>query len=80
MPATYVHLSGGDIDRKILEKRGILNRNEERPDAAEPLHIKICANCKEKNSPNANFCMVCGCAISSQESLRKTQATDMMYM
>jgi len=79
MPATYVHLSGADIDRKILEKRGILDRNEERPDAAEPLHIKICANCKEKNSPNANFCMVCGSAISSQENLRNTGRADTMY-
>ncbi|MCX6771088.1 MAG: tyrosine-type recombinase/integrase [Candidatus Micrarchaeota archaeon] len=80
MPATYVHLSGADIDRKILEKRGILNRNEESQDVAEPLHAKICANCNEKNSPNANFCMVCGSAISSQAALRNTRRDDMMYM
>jgi len=79
MPATYVHLSGGDIDRKILEKRGILNRNEACLDATEPLHVKTCANCKEKNSPNANFCMVCGSAISSHEALRNTRRADTMY-
>ncbi len=79
MPATYVHLSGGDIDRKILEKRGIIIRGEEYPEPSQPLRLKICPNCKEKNSPNANFCMVCGAAISSQEALRNTQKTDMMY-
>lgn len=79
MPATYVHLSGGDIDRKMLEKRGIIVRGEEY-EKEQPLRLKICSNCKEKNSPNANFCMVCGSAISSSEAIRNTQKTDMMYM
>jgi hypothetical protein len=79
MPATYVHLSGGDIDRKILEKHGIIIHGEECK-KEQPLRLKICPNCKEKNSPNANFCMVCGAAISSPEAIRNTQKADMMYM
>ncbi len=79
MPATYVHLSGGDIDRKILEKRGIIIRGEE-CEKEQPLRLKMCQNCKEKNSPNANFCMVCGAAISNPTTIRKRQEADMMYL
>ena len=74
MPATYVHLSGGDIDRKILEKRGIIIRGEESLEPAHSLRLRICPNCKEKNSPNANFCMVCGAVISSPKIIRSKQS------
>ena len=76
MPATYVHLSGGDIDRKILEKRGIIIHGEKSIEPAQSLHLKICPNCKEKNSPNANFCMVCGCAISNPDIVRNIRKTE----
>jgi len=77
MPATYVHLSCKDIDRKMLEKRGICSEECEKQ---QPISMKICANCKEKNSPNANFCMVCGSAISSPEAIRNKQRVDRMYL
>ncbi|VVB65820.1 Tyrosine recombinase XerA [Candidatus Gugararchaeum adminiculabundum] len=61
MPATYVHLSGGDIDRKMLEKRGLLPNGREKPDNA--LEARKCPKCEQSNPSTSRFCASCGLAL-----------------
>jgi integrase/ribosomal protein L40E len=66
MPATYVHLSGADVDNKMLEKRGLIRK--ETP-ADKTLEFKVCERCGEKNTPVAKFCNSCGLPIGNRELL-----------
>ena len=58
MAGIYVHLSGADIDKKMLEKYGLLDKNDD-PDK-DTLKPKECPKCKEINPNTARFCYVCG--------------------
>ena len=58
MAGIYVHLSGADIDKKMLEKYGLLDKNDD-PDK-DTLKPKECPKCKEINPNTAKFCYVCG--------------------
>ena len=67
MPATYVHLSGADLDRKMLEKRGLvetLNSN-----GKTTLNPVTCSNCNCENSPTARFCSQCGIAFFLKDAM-----------
>jgi integrase/recombinase XerD len=57
MAGIYVHLSGADIDKKMLEKYGLLDKNDD-PDK-DTLKPKECPKCKEVNPNTAKFCYVC---------------------
>jgi len=57
MAATYVHLSGRDVDSALLQMYSIKQTEE---DKAPKLEIRICNRCKEKNSPTQTFCGKCG--------------------
>ena len=57
MAATYVHLSGRDVDSTLLQMYSM----KDKPIEKEPkLDIKICSRCKERNSPTQSFCGKCG--------------------
>lgn len=61
MAGVYVHLSGGDIERKMLEKSGLLNKADDPvKDTLKPLK---CPKCKEINPNTARFCYVCGMVL-----------------
>ncbi len=67
MPATYVHLSGADIDKKMLEKRGIIeNKTKE---IASDLTPVVCKNCSCQNSSTARFCTQCGIAFFIKDAM-----------
>ena len=53
MPKVYVHLSDEDIDKKLLEKKGLLPTKEKKKDLLEP---KRCAFCGELNSGSDKIC------------------------
>lgn len=80
MPATYVHLSGGDIDNKMLEKRGIIAKKTQ--EANGTLNFVICPRCSEKNTSVAKFCFSCGLPIGNKELMEveraRAQADDVM--
>ncbi len=71
MPATYVHLSGADLDRKMLQKRGLLvsNTNTQKDD----LRPLICKNCARENSATARFCSQCGIAFFIKDAVKADQ-------
>lgn len=80
MPATYVHLSGADVDKKMLEKRGLLEGNSNTK--VNELQMVTCKNCRFENSPTARFCTQCGIAFFIKDAmnieLKKKDAVEMM--
>ena len=57
MAATYVHLSGRDVDSTLLQMYSL----KELPKEKEvKLDVHICQRCKERNSPTQSFCGKCG--------------------
>jgi integrase/recombinase XerD len=57
MPATYLHLSGADIEKKLLAKNGIVeDDSNEREMELKPVE---CPRCKTKNPVGAKYCYLC---------------------
>ncbi len=65
MPRIYVHLSGRDVDNKLLELHGL------RPKESKGLEqtIRICPRCQQKNSPTGKFCQRCGAALDIKTAM-----------
>ena len=61
MPATYVHLSGRDIDESILKMRGLLKPKEETVESS--LAPLPCPRCKLMNKATGKYCMRCGAVL-----------------
>lgn len=61
IPSIYVHLSGKNLDDKILEIHGLKKR-----DKLEP---RKCFRCRSMNPPAANFCSVCKAPLSLEVAL-----------
>ena len=64
MPAVYVHLSGGDVENRILQNAGLLDTGEEEEDTTlEPLK---CPRCRAINVSGTLFCGKCSMALSER--------------
>jgi len=74
--ATYVHLSGRDIDDKILAIHG-LKEEEETEEQMKPI---ICPRCNTTNDFASKFCMQCSLGLDEKSMLeydqQKAEATD----
>lgn len=65
MPAIYVHLSGRNIDDKILEMKGL-----KKPDKKiEEKAVKECGRCGHVNPPAGKFCMKCALPLDLKAAL-----------
>ncbi len=58
MPATYVHLAGADVDKKLLIKNGLIADDEEL--VLKALKPGKCPRCAAENPVDAKYCSVCG--------------------
>lgn len=67
MPATYVHLSGRDLDDKILQIHGLKPKNAERKDELKPIE---CPRCKYINAPVNRYCGRCGTVLDEKERIK----------
>ena len=56
MAATYVHLSGKEVDNALLKLQGV--KTEESKEESE-FKVITCPRCDEKNSPTSKFCSRC---------------------
>ena len=65
MPAFYVHLSGRDVDNKMLELHGLKPKAED----GLILKVKVCPRCQFKNSPVSKFCNRCGVPLDLRIAL-----------
>ncbi|MCD4820918.1 MAG: tyrosine-type recombinase/integrase [Methanococcoides sp.] len=72
MPATYLHLSGADVESKLLAMHGIIKEE----DVAPKLEMmpKDCPVCKTANTFDAKFCVQCGQALDAKAA-QQLQAT-----
>jgi integrase/recombinase XerD len=63
----YSHLSGKDVDDKMLALHGFKVNQD---DVAETLAVKVCrqSDCKAENSPMAIYCQKCGHPLASDST------------
>ena len=67
MPATYVHLSGRDVDDKILQLHNLKPKAEDRESA---MRAKQCPRCQYINSPVNRYCGRCGTILDEGERVK----------
>jgi site-specific recombinase XerD len=68
MAATYVHLSGRDIDNAVMQVYG--QKRDEEP-ARPKLSIQVCPRCRFENSATAGFCTRCGSALDIATAVKQ---------
>ena len=66
MPATYVHLSGRDVDDAILKLRGIQPKSVP---IESTLASKKCPRCSMINKATGKFCMRCGSVLDLETAV-----------
>ena len=66
MPATYIHLSGEDVEKKMLANYGIIE--DEHIEQQEILKPIECPRCKTKNPHDSMYCSTCSMIISGDLS------------
>lgn len=69
-PATYVHMSGRDIDGDYARLHGRESKKEKEKSELAPVD---CPRCGEKNEPKASFCQNCGQSLEmdAQEKIEE---------
>jgi integrase len=71
MAATYVHLSGRDVDDAILKLHGV--QSEEKQNKEENMSPKVCFRCHLENPATNSLCTRCGLPLDEKaatESLK----------
>lgn len=69
MPAIYVHLSGRDIDKRMLEIAGVKEALEEKA-APSPLEPAKCPRCGFKNPADSKYCARCSMVLDLQTAMK----------
>ncbi len=70
MPATYLHLSGADVDDKVLAIHGIIpEEKEERVKST----IRSCPRCQTQNPFDAKYCKQCSMILDQKVALVEAQ-------
>ncbi len=67
MAGVYVHLSGADIEKKILEKNGLKDHINNA--GKETLKPRECPRCKGTNPNTARYCYTCGMVLDTKAAL-----------
>jgi len=73
MPEVYVHLSGGDVERKMLENAGLIDVDRKGPSTLEPM---MCPRCRSMNSFDAIYCAKCSMALNELAAMKVERSTD----
>lgn len=64
MARRYVHMSGKGLNEKLLELAGIKKRDAIEKES--PLKAKECYRCKQKNAPDAKYCIKCNFVLTAE--------------
>ncbi|MCX6814292.1 MAG: tyrosine-type recombinase/integrase [Candidatus Aenigmarchaeota archaeon] len=72
MAAVYVHLSGRDVDNRILEMHGLKKPEEE--EKARQMEPKICPACEKANEFEARICCRCGRVLDIKAAIEEENA------
>lgn len=70
--ATYVHLSGRDMDSAVLKMHGLVNEEEKQ----NKFTTITCPRCKTINDPSAKFCSQCSLGLDLQTVLNFEKTKD----
>ncbi len=74
MPEVYIHLSGADVERKLLENAGFV---DDAPDPAETaLEPRLCPRCKALNAYDALYCAKCSMTHVEDAARMVEQSTE----
>lgn len=74
MPEVYVHLSGGDIEKKMLEKAGFVAGDETPGTIA--LEPRQCPRCKTMNTYDTLYCRACSMALTEHAAYQVEEKTE----
>lgn len=69
MAGIYVHMSGGDVEKKMLANSGLIDK-EEAQNEDNVLKPRACPRCKESNPSTARFCYKCGMALDMETAMK----------
>ncbi|MDO8724893.1 MAG: site-specific integrase [Candidatus Methanoperedens sp.] len=69
MPGIYVSLSGGQVEKKMLTRAGLVDAEETRKEE-DVLKARNCPRCKEVNPSTARFCPKCGMALDLETAMK----------
>ena len=70
MAATYVHLSGRDIDNAILQANGAKTKEEV---YETKLKTVTCPRCREENGADSRYCIRCGSALDIAIAIKQEE-------
>jgi len=79
MPSVYIHISGKDLDRKLLEHHGLLEEEKKLQEETRPLKPLKCPRCEVINPADAGYCYKCSMALTlnaATEAVIKREYTD----
>lgn len=76
MAATYVHLSGSDIDREVLLAHGIEEVKEEKKKEKLRLEPRKCPRCGTLNPVDFNYCSNCSMILDATIAMEMKGVTD----
>ena len=68
--ATYVHLSGRDTDKAILEMYGVIEEEKKQETTFKPID---CPRCGIKNDPASKFCSGCSLGLDEKSIMEYDQ-------
>jgi len=75
MPATYVHLSGRNVDNALFKLNGI--KTEDQVNLEErPLRVQQCERCRVANPPTNRFCSKCGSPLDMRTAIELQKEED----
>lgn len=66
MPSTYVHLSGKEVDKAILEMNGLEDKKAEKGEA----RVRVCPRCEAINDVNDVYCSKCSFILDEKEAVK----------
>jgi len=66
MPSTYVHLSGREVDKAIIEMNGLEDKRAEKKEA----RVKVCPRCEAINDVNDVYCSKCSFILDEKEAVK----------
>jgi integrase len=70
MTATYVHLSGRDIDNAVLQANGMKSKEEAHE---HKLKVIICPKCRYENGFSSRHCSRCGSALDIAIAIKQEE-------
>ena len=67
MPAIYLHLSGADVEKKVLQKAGLITDDSMSEKKLDPVQ---CPRCRTINTHDSMFCRMCSAALTDSAAKR----------